>query len=424
MNQDEQLKILITEGSSGSAKETVYCIGDRYDLGLLDAALFCQCRFSKFVRRVHRCPHFASRPAEYLQFLISTVRSENYDVLFPVHEQVYLLSRVRERIAREVAVAIPDFDTLRVMQSKSDFVRVLSELEIPIPETRIVREFGELHGYEKYPCYIKLAHSTAGTGVALVHDKEELAETEARFDAESRLVDGSEILVQQPASGIMCVVQAVFQNGEMIAAHCAETLWRGVGGGQGFRVSASHPKVVQYVRKLGEHLGWHGPMFLEYFYDPNTGEPRFIECNPRIGETFNAKLSGIDLCELIVRISLGEKLEPIREPGKVGVRSYTDFHLLLAYALNGDNRRTILREALQMLTGRGKYQNASTEITRPREDPLSLIPAVATFIQLLIHPGLGRRLVNRTVGNYSLPQSGVDEIHRLSDEQLAGFFEA
>ena len=55
VNQDEHLKILITEGSSGSAKETVYCIGDRYDLGLLDAALFCQCRFSKFVRRVHRC---------------------------------------------------------------------------------------------------------------------------------------------------------------------------------------------------------------------------------------------------------------------------------------------------------------------------------------------------------------------------------
>jgi hypothetical protein len=106
------------------------------------------------------------------------------------------------------------------------------------------------------------------------------------------------------------------------------------------------------------------------------------------------------------------------------VRSYTDFHLLLAYALNGDNRRTIMREALQMLTGRGKYRNASTEITRPREDPLSLIPAVATFIQLMIHPGLGRRLVNRTVRNYSLPQSGVDEIHRLSDEQLAQYFEA
>jgi hypothetical protein len=180
---------------------------------------------------------------------------------------------------------------------------------------------------------------------------------------------------------------------------------------------------VEYVRKLGEHLGWQGPLFLEYFYDPPSGEPRFIECNPRIGETFNAKLSGIDLCELIVRISLGEKLEPVGEPGRVGVRSHTDFHLLLAYALNGENRRTIVREALQMMSGRGKYQNASTEITRPRDDPLSLIPAAATFIQLLVYPGLGRRLVNRTVGNYSLPQSGVDEIHRLSDEQLARYFE-
>lgn len=423
MNNGKRLKVLLTEGSSGSAKETLYCIGDRYDIGLLDSNALCQCRFTRFLRKWHRCPHFATRPTDYLQSLVETIRTGGYDVLFPVHEQVYMLSRVREQIEREVAIALPDFESLRLMQSKSDFVDTLSRLDIPVPETVIVDEFGELDEFTQYPCYVKLAHSTAGTGVALVRDPSELAEVANRFESEHRLGTGSKIIVQQPAPGIMCVVQAVFQQGRMIAAHCAESLQRGVGGGQGCRVSASHPAVVEHVRNLGAHLRWHGALFLEYFYEPETGEIQFIECNPRIGETYNAMLCGLNLCDLVVRISLGEQLEPIEQPVRAGVRSFSDFFILLALSIGGANRRTIAGELAQMLTGRGIYRQSVPEITRPLADPLSMIPAIATVGQLLVYPALGHTIVNGTVGNYSLPQSGVEKIHHLSDAEIRGFFE-
>ena len=422
MTKDKRLSVLITEGSSGSAKETLYSIGDRYDIDLLDNNVLCQCRFTRFVRKVHRCPHFASSPDEYLRFLIQTVRNGNFDVLFPVHEQVYLLSRVREQLEREVAVALPDFDTLRSMQSKSEFIRVLTEIQIPVPETRIVKSFDEAQDFDQFPCYVKLEHSTAGTGVALVRDRGEMAEVEARFEREGRLTTDGEILLQQPSNGTMCVVQAIFQRGTMIAAHCAESLGRGVGGGQGLRVSASHPIVVEHVRTLGKHLNWHGALFFEYFYDPATGQPQFIECNPRIGETYNATLSGVNLCDLYVRVAMGEELTPIETPVREGVRSYSDFFMLLQQAICGANRRTLFRDSFQMLTGRGPYRGCAREITRPKEDPLSLIPAAATVAQLLVYPGLGRVIVNGTVGNYSLPQAGVEKIHALSDEQLDDFF--
>jgi hypothetical protein len=419
-----RLKILITEGSSGSAKETLYCIGDRHDIDLLDSNRLCQCRFTRFLRKSIRCPNFARHPDQYLKFLIDRVRSGRYDVLFPVHEQVYLLSRVREQISKEVAVALPDFETLRLMQSKSDFVRKLSELNIPIPKSEIVQSFDELDQFSDFPCYIKLAHSTGGTGVALVRDPKELSEVAARFKREQRLAAGTEIVVQKPAPGIMCVVQAVFQHGRMIASHCAEALGRGVGGGQGLRVSASHPVVVDHVRELGKHLNWHGALFFEYFYDRGTGQPLFIECNPRIGETYNAKLCGVNLCDLIVRISLGEKLEPLDQPVREGVRSFSDFFMLLQQAIGGANRRELLKESFQMIAKRGEYRDAVTEITRPSQDPLSLIPAVAVVAQLLLFPGLARSIVNGTVDNYSLPQAGVQKIHALTDEQLGEFFGA
>jgi hypothetical protein len=71
-----------------------------------------------------------------------------------------------------------------------------------------------------------------------------------------------------------------------------------------------------------------------------------------------------------------------------------------------------------MITARGLYQNSVREITRPAEDPWSVIPALACLIRLLAYPGLGRRIVEKTVRSYSLPQAGVEKIHALSDEQL------
>ncbi|MEM1069003.1 MAG: hypothetical protein AAGI63_08920 [Planctomycetota bacterium] len=415
MSNDDRLSILITEGSSGSAKETIYCLADQHAVDFVDPTYLCQCRFSRWVRKAIPCPHFATQPDEYLRFLVSTLRRGRYDVLFPVHEDVYLLSYVRESLEREFSVALPDFDTLRSMQSKSDFVGKLNELQIPVPRTQIVDSFDELHQFDEFPVFVKLAHSTAGTGVALVKNGEELREVADRFEREGRLAFNSKILMQQPASGIMSVVQAVFQQGQLIAAHCAETLLPGVGGAQGMRVSASHPKVVQYVKQLGRHLNWHGAMFLEYFYEPSTGEPQFIECNPRIGETYNAKLSGVNLCDLMVRISLGETVEPLVQPVNEGVCSYTDFFLLIQKALTGSPRRVIFRESFQMLAGRGAYQNAASEITHPKRDPLSLIPATAVVMQLLLSPRIARKIVDKTVGSYSLPQSGVETIHGFSD---------
>ena len=401
----------------------MYCLADRYTLGLLDPDMLCQCRFSRFAGKLHRCPNYASRPAEYLRFLMATVRKYEYDVVFPAHEQVYLLSRVREELGRHVGVAVPDFEAIRLMQSKSDFVRTLEELRIPVPETRIVHNVAEMEDHGNFPCYLKLAHSTAGTGVAVINSHRELIDAAEEFRKRGQLVKGTEILIQQPVGGTMCVVQAVFQHGRMIAAHCAESLERGVGGGQGFRVSVSHPSVVGYVRQLGQHLRWHGAMFLEYFFDAATGKPQFLECNPRIGETFNAKLCGINLSELLVRISLGEELEPIETAAKTGVRSHSDFFILLAKSISGATRREILREACDMVHAKGLYRDSVREITRPAEDPLSVIPAIECLIQLLAWPGLGRSIVEKTVRSYSLPQSGVERIHALSDEQLLRCFE-
>jgi len=418
-------KILLSEGSSTSARQVLYALGGRYPVGLMDPARLCQCRFSRWVGKFHRCPSYASEPVEYLKELARLVRRYRYDIVLPTHEQVYLLSRFRESLARHVAVALPDFDALRRMQKKSDFVRILESLGLPGPPTAVVESLAELDGGRRlpfpFPLYVKLPHSTAGNGVRLIRDAESLRRAEQEFQSTGQLEGVSEIVVQQPAVGVQSVVQAIFQHGRLVGAHCAETIRVSAGGGPMLRVSASHPNVVEDVRRLGEHLAWHGPMFLEYFYDRGSGGAQYIEANPRIGEPVNAMLCGVNLCELMVRISLGEQVEPV-PPSRPGVRSHLGFIWLIAASVKGATRRQLLAEIWRMRMGTGDFANCENEITRPREDWLSVVPATATTLQLLLCPRSADEIIRRTVDNYSLPEAGARQVDALAPDALEACF--
>ena len=416
--EPRRLKILLSEGSSLSARHTLYSLGGRHTIDLMDPAALCQARFSRFVRRWHRCPSFSKDPQGYLRFLSVLLDREKYDVLIPTHEQVFLLARVRDAVARRVGLALPEFAALERLQSKADFSRLLDELALPQPRYTIVRSRAELDRDWDFPCFIKLAHSTAGGGVRKVDDRKELAAALDEFTQRGLSLEGSETMVQQPGIGVQSTVQAVFQQGRMVAAHCFEARAIGVGGMSMARVSASHPIVLEQMARLGRHVNWHGATFIDYFYDAATGQPQYIEANPRIGETVNAWLSGVNLCEALVQVSLGESVTPPLSP-RIGVRTHSGFMILMAKALKGASRGELWRERRMMRRGEDLYADSEDELTRPRDDRLSVIPALAVTAELLLNPSRARTIVKKTVDNYSLPAAATQHIREMPPEAFS-----
>ena len=242
-----RLRILFTEGGSLSARQTLYPLGGRYEIDVMDPDPLCQCRFSSFVRRFIRSPSFAKQPAEFLRFLVRQVRERQYDVVLPTHEQTYLLSRFRDALQSRVAIAVPEFAALERLQNKASFSRLLTELGLPQPETAILRNRDELNQSWRYPFYLKLPHSTGGGGVFFVEDADGLL-NRADDLVQRRLFDHEgEILIQQPARGVLSTVQAVFNRGQLIGVHSFEARRLGVGGMSSARVSANHPVVREHV---------------------------------------------------------------------------------------------------------------------------------------------------------------------------------
>lgn len=412
----KSIRVLLSEGSSNSARQTLYGLGRGKSIDVLDPSPWCQCRFSSLVRKRIACPMIAKDPKGYVRFVADLIRRQAYDVLFPTHEQVYAFSRFREQFAKYAGLAVPDFEVIRKVQSKSDFCQLMLKLGLPIPETKIIYSIDELKEIDNYPQFVKLIHSTASLGVKRVSSLAEATNTLKDFESRKLWKGGDPVVIQQPASGTQAEVSAVFQNGRMVGAACADVLETGIGGGPALRETAIHKPVLEHMRLFGEKLNWHGPLSVEYFYDHTNERPYYIEANPRIGESFNCLAGGVNLCEATVRISMGEELSPYPEV-RPGVITHNGFIVLIAAAFNGEGRLQLVDRLWKHWTGRAR---AESEMTRPREDWMSLIPATAVISMLLLSPKSARSLAYDTVENYSLPAEAAQVIDKMSVTEAFG----
>ena len=123
-------------------------------------------------------------------------------------------------------------------------------------------------------------------------------------------------------------------------------------------------------------------------------------------------LSGINLPQLLVEISRGQHPSPA-PLGRVGVRTHNLLMILMSMAYEGEGRTALLRELNAYRTGSGLYENSEEEVTRLREDPQSRLPRMWITLQLLAWPGLARRIVAKTVENYSLPERATEAVKSL-----------
>ena len=404
--------LLLSEGSSLSARQAITALGPLgYRIDVCDSNPMCIGRFSRFVRHFTRCPVWAADPAAYLDFILARLGQAHYDVLLPVHEQAFLFAAARERLAARAGLALADFQSFLLLQSKAAFARLLDELRLPQPPTRFVHTRAELEALADFPFYVKAPYSTAGSGVWKVDD---VPTRGAALDAldERGLLDGrTEIVVQGLASGAQGQAQAVFEHGRLIAAHCTTQLAEGIGGSQSARLSIDHPLVRAHLSILGERLRWHGALALDYLFEPASGQPCYIEANPRLVEPMNAALSGVNLADILVRLSLGETFagKPI-QLGHPGVRTHSLLATLLGTAARERSRRAVIGEASRMIGRQGAYQNSREDLTPLGTDPLSAVPLAVVGVQLLVDPARAAGISRQAISTYAMTQATVETI--------------
>jgi predicted ATP-grasp superfamily ATP-dependent carboligase len=402
------LRVLVSEGNSTSSREAITIMGlSGHLIEVCDPSPYCFARFSRFVRRFHRCPGLRDDPAGFLGFVEKLLAAQHFDVLLPIHEQGLLFARVLPRLAVRVGLALPSFASYRAVHSKAGFSRLLDQLRLPQPATRIVQSANELREAVAFPSVVKTSVGTASRGIWFVRNHDDLAGALQDLSAHGAFAD--EVLVQDLVAGTTEKAQAVFCRGELIGFHGYRQIAAGAGGGEAIKQSLSRPQVRTHLATIGQKLAWHGALSVDYVVRDDSATPLLIDCNPRLVEPMSAYLAGVDLVGPLLLISLGEAPAAIAD-GRAGVRTHLAMQALLGCALQGGTRRDILRECRHLLVGDGAYAGSTEELTPLRLDWFSVVPLAMLAIALLAAPQSAAIIASRGFGAHLLDPGSIQRI--------------
>jgi predicted ATP-grasp superfamily ATP-dependent carboligase len=405
------LRILISEGSSTSGREAVTILGlAGHHIEVCDPSPWCLARYSRFVRKFHRCPGLRRDPAGFLVFVENLIASGRFDVLLPTHEQGLLFAKVRGRLDGRIAVALPSFETYRTAHSKAAVCRLLARLDLPQPPTRILTSQAEPRGATRFPAVVKTSVGTASRGIHFVHNESELASS--LHEIYSRDGGFDEVLVQDMISGTTEKAQSVFCRGKLVGFHAFRTVVPGISGGEAIKQSVRRPAVRDYLDKLGAALDWHGGLSIDYIM-PDDGTALLIDCNPRLVEPFNAWVAGTDLVTQLLRVSLGEN-PPALPEGRDGVVTHLAMQALLGVAARSGSRRAVAREFWRLLDHSGPYAGSVEELTPLAHDGFSAVPLATTFVMMLASPASAAKLARGGFGEHLLDVRSIREIEGMS----------
>jgi len=402
------LRVLLSEGSSTSAREAITVLGlTGHHVEVCDPSPWALARFSRFVKKLHRCPPLRDDPDRYLAYVERLLASHKFDVLLPTHEQGFLFARVQNRLTPGIGLALPSFENYRTAHGKAGFSRLLSTLRLPQPATRIVTSERALREAVRFPKVVKTSVGTASRGIWFVGEADELEEAVRELVAGNAFA--GEVLVQESLHGTVEKAQSVFCRGKMLGFHAYRQVSPGIGGGEAIKESVSRPGMRDMLVKIGERLAWHGALSVDYLMPEHDSMPRLIDCNPRLVEPMSAYLAGTDLVGLLLQVSRGETPEPLPE-SRTGVRTHLSMQALLGLASRGGTRRDLLRECWRLGRAHAPYAGSSEEMTPVRSDRFSAVPLAVTAALLLARPKSAIALARGGFGAHLLSLDSIRQI--------------
>jgi predicted ATP-grasp superfamily ATP-dependent carboligase len=402
------LRVLVSEGSSTSAREAITILGlSGHHVEVCDPSAWCLSRFSRFVRKFHHCPGLRTDPAGYLAVVERLLETGRFDVLLPTHEQGFLFARVRQRLEGRAGLALPGFESYRTAHSKAGFSRLLDQLNLPQPPTRIVKSAQALREAIGFPAVVKTSVGTASRGIWFVRHAGDLDDALRDLAASDAFAD--EVLVQDLVAGTTEKAQSVFCRGRMLGFHAYRQVAPGVGGGEAIKQSVRRPQLRGFVEAIGRALDWHGALSVDYIMPHDDPTPLLIDCNPRLVEPMNAYRSGVDLVSLLLRLSLGEAPAPLME-SREGVLTHLSMQALLGAASRGATRRDIVQHCAQLVAGSGPYAGSCEELTPVGEDWISAVPLAVTAGILLASPSFAIKLARGGFGAHLLDVKSIRAI--------------
>ncbi|WP_028101328.1 hypothetical protein [Pseudoduganella violaceinigra] len=234
------------------------------------------CRISGWSRAVGSTVSLASPrfdPAAFIAGLSDAIRRHAIDLVIPTCEEVFYLSRYRYALPSSCRVLADDFDKLRTLHSKWDFLQLASECGGNAPASAQVRNIGEAKEWANgAPVVLKPEFSRFGVHVRLFADG-------IPADA-PELAEMGRWIVQHYRHGQELCSYSVADQGVLTAHAVYLPKYRLKRSSSYYFAHHASQRIAAFVARFVAQQRFTGQISFDWI-DAGNDDPAVIECNPR-----------------------------------------------------------------------------------------------------------------------------------------------
>ena len=285
-------------------------IGLAYDV--MDPGIY----LSDLVNVSYMIPYPSQEPKVLLDRIAYIHSIEHIDVLIPTLDAELLnFIKIEPELKKMgIHMFLPTKKCFE-LRSKNLLADFCQKNEIAVPKTHSISTLDELYKLDiQYPVYVKGIFYDAYMAYSVAQAASAFNNIAYKW--------GVPVIVQEFVQGEEFDVVALGDEGTTIGAVAMRKMsltdkkkaWAGI--------TIENTELIELTHKLIKALKWRGPMEAEIMLD-RSGELYLIEINPRFPAwCFLAPGAGQNLAQALVRLALGEKVEPFvaYEVGKLFVR--------------------------------------------------------------------------------------------------------
>lgn len=307
-------KILILDAMWNKTLAAVRSLGrSGFYLTVGEKTRFATALFSRYCSRRVIYPSPASKPDEFLDWLLKEVKANSYDMLLPTEfETLKIILKNRKEIEPYTRIPFADYNLISKVNDKAWLIRYAEASGYLCPKTYFVETLNEFR-YEdmEYPLVIKPRESSGSRGLVYVNRPSEFLTAFQKVHSRYPFPLVQEYIPNGGAYG----VGALFNlNSEPRAAFVYKRLreYPVSGGPSTLREGVKNDEIRDIALSLLKSLNWVGVAMVEFRVDARNGKAKLMEINPRFwGSLQLAILSGMDFPYLLYKMAVDGDIEPV-----------------------------------------------------------------------------------------------------------------
>jgi hypothetical protein len=234
------------------------------------------CRISGASRAVQATLRIASpshAPSRFVTDLQDIVSKHAIDLIVPTCEEVFFVSRYRDRLPASVRVLSDDFGKLRQVHSKRQFLSLAEGCGVHVPAATLVTSLGEAREWAgARGIVLKPEFSRFGVHVRLYPDG--IAADAPALSALGKWV------VQDYAEGQEFCSYSVANEGQLLAHSLYRPAWRMSLSSSFYFEAARNDAIRTFVERFARKLAFTGQLSFDWIVRAD-GRASVLECNPR-----------------------------------------------------------------------------------------------------------------------------------------------